>query len=61
MSPTDRNVSEAEIEATLSDPDIQPPGRQGTRIADKTMGDRKISVVYRRSEGDIIVITVVTL
>ena len=58
MSADDRSVSEAEVKMTLADPDVRRPGKEGARIADKRIGDRRISVVYSEEGGRIIVITV---
>lgn len=58
MASGDRDVTEADVEATLGDPDILRPGRQGAQTANKTIGGRRVSVVYRRRGDEIIVITV---
>ncbi len=62
MSEVDRNISDDEVEATIKDPDIRRPGRGGVYVADKRIGNRRVSVVFREEEeSSIIVITVVLL
>ena len=58
MSADDRSVSEVEVQMTLADPDVRRPGKEGAQIADKRIGDRRISVVYSEEGGSTIVITV---
>ena len=61
MGETERRISEEDVRAVLEHPDVQRPGKAGARIADRTIGGRRISVVYRLRGESIIVITVVVL
>ena len=53
-----RHVTEAEVQETLSDPDIPYfPGEEGDEeIAVKQFGDRQIKVIFEETKRDIIVI-----
>lgn len=61
MSDAERGVSEAEVEAVLAEPDIVRPGKRGAVVADKMVGNRRLSVVYREEGDRMVVITVVVL
>ena len=59
MAEPDRSITTQEVEATVNEPDIRRPGRGEVRVADKRIGKRRVSIVYRQEGDSIIVITAV--
>jgi hypothetical protein len=53
----DRNISEAEVEETLADPQITYPSHQrpDRRVLVRTIGERRIKIVVPIAEPDVIV------
>jgi len=51
-----RNVTEAEVEATLEDPDQMLPGDNGGDMAIKQYGNREVRVVYQEAEAGVFIV-----
>lgn len=53
----ERNITERHVGWSLTSPDFTLPGKTGSKIAIKKIGSRFLKTVFRRQNGDIIVIT----
>ncbi len=54
-----RQITEAEAESTIADPDMQQDSIKGRKNAFKTLGGRLIKVTYWREGDDIVTVTAV--
>jgi hypothetical protein len=54
-----RQIVEAEVEATIADPDMQQDSIKGRKNAYKTSDGRLLKVTYSREGDDIVIITAV--
>jgi len=55
-----RQIAEAEMESTITDPDMQQDSIKGRKNAFKTLGGRLVKVTYSREGDDIVIVTAVT-
>ena len=55
-----RQITEAEMESTITDPDMQQDSIKGRKNAFKTLGGRLVKVTYSREGDDIVIVTAVT-
>lgn len=54
-----RRISEAEVEAVLTEPDRQEPTRKGRMNAYRAIDDRLLKVTYLEEPGRLVIVTVV--
>ena len=54
-----RKITEAEVESTIADPDMQQDSITGRKNAFKTLGSRLVKVTYCREDDDIVIVTAV--
>jgi len=54
-----RKITEAEVESTIADPDMQQDSIRGRKNAFKTLGNRLVKVTYCREGDDIVIVTAV--
>jgi hypothetical protein len=54
-----RKITEAEMESTIADPDMQQDSIKGRKNAYKKLGGRLVKVTYCREEEDFVIVTAV--
>jgi len=54
-----RKITEAEVESTIADPDMQQDSIRGRKNAFKTLGNRLVKVTCCREGADIVIVTAV--
>jgi hypothetical protein len=54
----DRNISKADVEKVLADPDVDQPRVRGGRIYARRVGERRITVVVATDTNPYTVVTV---
>jgi hypothetical protein len=54
-----RQIDEAEVEATIADPEMEQESIKGRKNAFKTVGGRLVKVTYSREGDDVVIVTAV--